>query len=349
MKARIVERKWVQEYFDERQCNHMPSLKVGYDGTLLATWCGGMMHWNADPMGRDCTIWLSRLERGSREWTCPEGVGTDMKYACHNGSFFENRHGHIYLIFAKYLDTYTTILNWAKNDKLWYRKSLDGGFTWLPAQETNIPTIGFPACDGVLAANGDMVMAISSVEDPERFLGSVRILRSTDDGKTWQSGQLLQTEDGSKIREPAITLRPDGSILMFTRNCPLDVEWGQPGDVRKIYAYTSKSTDNGKTWSTPKPSTITNNESKLDVISWPDGSILMGYNNTINLDWHERSPLTLAHSKDEGQTWENLIDIAPAPGIKCQPALCRGPDGLLNIIYMHRHTAVEHVVVELKS
>jgi len=75
----------------------------------------------------------------------------------------------------------------------------------------------------------------------------------------------------------------------------------------------------------------------------------MAYNRTTHLDWHERSPLWLACSQDEGECWEDLIEIAPGPGNKCQPAMCRGEDGLLHVVYMHRHTAVEHVIVEVKE
>lgn len=350
MKAKIVERKWVQAYFDVRQCNHMPSLTVGYDGTLLAIWCGGMMDWNGDPMGRDCTIWLSRLEKGADEWSCLEGVGTDMRYSCHNSCFYKNRHGEIIVVFTKFLDTCVNSSTWCGGrDKLWSTKSKDGGLTWLPAKETNIPLIGHPACDGVLLDNGDMLMAISSTEDdPEgRYFGMVRILRSTDDGDTWQMEELIKAKDLTNIREPAIALRPNGDIQMFTRACPKGMGWGT-GEKQTIYAYKTRSSDNGKTWTDPVPSTITNNESKIDLIS-SDANLLMAYNNTTDLDWHERSPLWLAASKDEGQTWENIIELAPAPGNKCQPAICLDEEGLLHVIYMHRHTAVEHVTVEISE
>ena len=42
-------------------------------------------------------------------------------------------------------------------------------------------------------------------------------------------------------------------------------------------------------------------------------TILMAYNDTPETDWHERSPLTLAMSQDEGKTWQNLVTLAPAP------------------------------------
>ena len=41
------------------------------------------------------------------------------------------------------------------------------------------------------------------------------------------------------------------------------------------------------------------------------------------------------------------IELAPAPGNKCQPAMCKDRDGRLNVIYMNRHTAIEHLVLEL--
>ena len=36
MNAAIIERNWVVEWFDERQCYHMSSLTMAPDGTLLA-------------------------------------------------------------------------------------------------------------------------------------------------------------------------------------------------------------------------------------------------------------------------------------------------------------------------
>lgn len=350
MRARIVERKWVQKWFDERQCNHMPSITLGYDGTLLAVWCGGLLDWNGDPMGADCTIWLSRLEKDAKEWSIPDGIGTDMHYACHNTAFVKNKKGKIILIFAKFLDTSQNASTWCNGrDKLWMRKSKDGGLTWLPARETNIPLIGHPSNDAVLLPNGEIVMAITSTEKPELYFGSVRILRSLDDGETWELGSLLYAEDGAKIREPAITLRPDGAIQMFTRACPKDLAWGGDNYKGKLASYKTRSDDGGKTWTPPIASSILNNESKIDLITWSDGTLLMAYDNTRNLDWHERSPLWLAYSKDEGENWNNLIELAPAPGNKCQPAMCQGEDGLLHLVYMHRHTAVEHVAVEIRG
>ena len=64
MQAKIIDRKWVVEWFDERQCYHMPSLTLADNGNLLAVWNGGFLQWNGDPMGRDAKDWVSVLGRG---------------------------------------------------------------------------------------------------------------------------------------------------------------------------------------------------------------------------------------------------------------------------------------------
>lgn len=306
MNAAIIERNWVVEWFDERQCYHMPSLTMAPDGTLLAVWNGGFLQWNGDPMGRDAKDWVSRLEPGAKSWSNPDAVG---------------------------------------RDELWMRKTQDNGRTWLPAVPAGIQS-GHASNDSVLLPDGTIVFASTSTELPEYYFGAVQIYRSHDDGESWEKGALLTADDGNRIREPAICLRPDGRLLLFTRTCPGTAGWGTAGN-RSLPSYRAESLDGGLTWSQPKPCGILNNESKLDVISWDKETILMAYNDTPETDWHERSPLTLAYSKDEGLTWQNLITLAPAPGNKCQPAMCRDAQGRLNVIYMHRHTAIEHLVLEI--
>ena len=69
MQAKILKRDWVVEWFDERQCYHMPSLTRAANGNLLAVWNGGFLQWNGDPMGRDAKDWVSILEPGAEHWS----------------------------------------------------------------------------------------------------------------------------------------------------------------------------------------------------------------------------------------------------------------------------------------
>ncbi|MCE5188554.1 MAG: exo-alpha-sialidase [Eubacteriales bacterium] len=225
------------------------------------------------------------------------------------------------------------------------RKTTDGGLTWLPAHPANI-TSGHASNDSVLLPDGTIVFASTSSELPDRYFGAIRIYISHDDGETFEQGPLLCAGDGNLIRKPALCLRPGGVIRLFSRTCPGNAGWGSAGN-RSLPSYTCESKDSGRTWTKPVPSGILSNESKIDVISRDDRTILMAYNDTPETGWHEHSPLTLAMSRDEGSPWENILELAPAPGNKCQPAMCRERDGRLNIVYMHRHTAIEHLVVEI--
>lgn len=348
MQAKIVERKWVVEWFDERQCYHMPSLTLAENGNLLCVWNGGFLQWNGDPMGRDAKDWVSVLPYGEKAWTNPDAVGCDIRYCCHDPIFIHNRKGEILLLYAKFLDTEVNFSTWCNGrDELWMRKTTDCGMSWQPARPAGIQS-GHASNDSVLLPNGDIVFASTSSELPDKYFGAIRIYRSRDDGETWEQGPLLSADDGNLIREPALCLRPDGTLRLFTRTCPGNAGWGTAGN-HSLVSYTAESRDGGLSFTQPVPTTILNNESKLDVISWDENTLLMAYNNTPETDWHERSPLTLACSKDEGKTWENLIDLASAPGNKCQPAMCKDRDGRLNVVYMNRHTAIEHLVLEIEK
>ena len=105
MQAKVLEQKWLLEWFDERMCYHMPSLTKADNGNLLAVWNGGFLQWNGDPMGRDAQDWVSILEPGAEKWSNPDAVGCDIRYACHDPIWVKNRKGEIILIYAKFLDT----------------------------------------------------------------------------------------------------------------------------------------------------------------------------------------------------------------------------------------------------
>ena len=146
MKATIIERNWVVEWFDERQCYHMPSLTMADNGDLLAVWNGGFLQWNGDPMGRDAKDWVSVLPRGGHVWSNPDAVGCDIRYCCHDPIFIKNNRGEIILLFAKFLDTETNFLTWCNGrDQLWMRKTRDCGRTWEPAKPDTPPTTA-PSC-----------------------------------------------------------------------------------------------------------------------------------------------------------------------------------------------------------
>ena len=128
-------------------------------------------------------------------------------------------------------------------DELWIRKTTDGGRTWEPAKPAGIQS-GHASNDSVLLPDGTIVLASTSSELPDKYFGAVRVYLSHDDGETWEKGPILSAEDGTLIREPALCLRPDGVLRMFTRTCPGNTGWG--AGCQSIPCYTAESRDGGE-------------------------------------------------------------------------------------------------------
>lgn len=123
---------------------------------------------------------------------------------------------------------------------------------------------------------------------------------SDDNGRTWTASQEVANPDSIVHQEPGVTELKNGDIMEFIRT---------NGKVQ----YLSFSKDKGLTWSTAERSSIKSPTSPASIARIPStGDLLMVWNNN-GVD-EKRTPLTVAISKDEGQTWENLKNVEDDPG-----------------------------------
>lgn len=92
------------------------------------------------------------------------------------------------------------------------------------------------------ASNGDLLTVYRKGVTHLTFDGSIRLKRSTDNGKTWSSESTIITGVGHDYRDPSLTKLANGNIIMsyFDRITSSN-----------ILIYTSISTDNGVTFGTP--------------------------------------------------------------------------------------------------
>jgi sialidase-1 len=149
---------------------------------------------------------------------------------------------------------------------------------------------------------------------------------SDDEGKTWFECKQYTYLPMRGTMEPKIVELKDGRLMMVMRN--------QLGSVFK-----SMSSDGGETWSNPQTTGLMAPESCPGLLRIPQtGDILLIWNHSPydpKFDHYGiRSPMTLAISKDEGETWQGFKNVESAPDWEfTNPAAIVTREGKLLIAY----------------
>jgi hypothetical protein len=180
--------------------------------------------------------------------------------------------------------------------------------------------------------------------------GDVIMLRSKDQGKTWDEKQSIAAIKDLDEREGCGVQFKDGTIVVgiFYNNLydsdgrynSKQLKAPSPqasGKRRQLGTYIITSHDNGHTWSEPNfidttGMPFTNLEGPTDApIEMPDGSIVMGViAYRLNGDAHDTASVML-RSSDQGKTWTYLSTIADDPGGKLggfvEPGIVRTKSG----------------------
>jgi hypothetical protein len=215
----------------------------------------------------------------------------------------------------------------------YFSKTTDGGVTWstprdIAPQNQNMFTIGNQI---VVLPGGTLVDAIhfgkgSGLDAPNAsFTG---VMRSTDGGATWSKPIVVSTnpvandvdpDTGTPLRTGADIGGGLPDIAVDPTSGALYVVWEDSrfsgGDHNDIAL--SKSTDGGRSWSTPAmvnqtPNGVVAFTPMVDVL--PDGTVGVTYYDIRN---NTPDPATLptdyfiVHSHDGGATWEDEARITP--------------------------------------
>jgi hypothetical protein len=124
---------------------------------------------------------------------------------------------------------------------------------------------------------------------------------STDGGKSWSLTETWAKLPGDRgMQEPVVAELADGRLVMLAR-------------TGKGAHHRSYSSDGGRTWSVPQPTTLTAACSPLTMKTMPDGRLLVVYDHSTPLGpeaFFPRLPLVWAVSSNGGATWSppHVID-----------------------------------------
>lgn len=141
---------------------------------------------------------------------------------------------------------------------------------------------------------------------------------SDDTGKTWRrSSSVFTGQDAAgkrvTVQEPGVVPLRDGRLMMFIRS--------SAGCQMLSY-----SSDEGVTWSDPQLSSIISPVSPASIKRIPaTGDLLLVWNNHEHIAPElrgKRTPLSVAVSSDDGQTWKHVKSVYSDPlGWYCYTAI----------------------------
>ncbi len=305
---------------------HASTLLPLEDGRVLAAWFGGS-HESFPDVG----IWLS--EKGENGFSEAQIVAASLEPHW-NPVLFRAPDGRIMLFYklGRFIPDWRTCVI----------ESTDGGRSWSAERELvpgDVSGGRGPVRNKPLVLKSGRILAPASVE---RGLWRCFIDISDDGGATWRKSNLIEARGTGHLEEGLIFWQEKAMEAklrgeLFDRSqAPKEYQHGrgiiQPTlweDETGVHAlmrsgegaiYRSDSTDSGESWCEAYPTSMPNNNSGIDLTRLPDGTLLLAYN-PINQNFGLRSPISLAASRDGGESWEKLCDLEAEPGEFSYPAI----------------------------
>ena len=296
------------------QC-HASTVVQTADGALMTAWFGGTKE--KDP---DVSIWVSRFENG--KWSAPIRAARVQECAHWNPVLFTDAEGATHLFFKvgpeiPYWQTY-------------WMSTTDNGLTWTAPKELVPGDKGGrgPVKNKPIILSDGSWLAPASTE-----LGGWKPFadRSTDHGATWTRSADFQRDNsvlpGVGAIQPTFWESPKGCVHALLRT----------GAGR---VWRADSRDFGQTWSPVYATPLPNNDSGLDLLRHDDGRLYLVYN-PVGKNWGPRTPLDLAVSHDDGNTWTTLAHLEDDPNLESEysyPAIVRTREGIAICYTYNRDT-----------
>jgi sialidase-1 len=204
--------------------------------------------------------------------------------------------------------------------------------------------------DACRAGNGDIIVVFYAgsgyaagyyVDKPDwpKGGGWICMVRSSDEGHTWTSPQVLY-HDGRDNRDPHIARLSDGALV-----CSFFTLYKEGEETRSPGAQIVRSHDDGRTWEKQAQDVCPEYGCSAPVRQLPDGTCILGV-------YHEKWPGAwggVVRSTDMTKTWSEPIPIGKGAGIylDAETDVIRLKDGRLyaalrsSVVNMHYATSAD--------
>ena len=278
-------------------------------------------------------VFGSRLTAGSRKWTAPQAIAGNPFKSLGNPVVWQAPDGIVWLFYVtRFGDTWST-------SRIKAKISHDGAKTWSDSFLVTLQEGTMVRNQPIVLSDGDYLLPIyhETGADTE-FTGAdstSRMLRFTPGETLWREVGTIRSDKGN-IQPGVVEVSP-GYLLAYCRRCgdyePTDQGW----------TVTASSRDGGKTWTKGKDSTFKNPNSALDFKKLANGHLLLVFNDHM----YERSPLIVAISTDQGQTFPHRRNVMEGEGSFAYPTAIQTKDGKIHLIFTSdERTVIQHAVLD---
>jgi len=321
--------------------SHASNLLFLPNGDLLCTWFSGSREGQSD-----VAIVLSRLAKGSDQWTKPAVLAREPKYSFQNPVLFRDPTGKLWLFHTAQLAG-----KGQANSIIMEMTSTDNGHTWTHTK----PLFTKPGSydrHPLLIVGKEWIMPMyftpsrGIITGAESNYSAMKI--TSDGGAHWKE---CDVPDSSGLVQPTVLQLAPHRFVAFFRSRFAD------------WIYRSESTDGCK-WAPPVATQLPNNNASVQAALLKDGHIVIAFNNVNATDKRgkptsaERKPLSVALSVDGGKTWPWVRDVETGtPGKDAEydlpdkvghdeysyPSIKQGPDGNLHMAYTFRRATIKYV------
>jgi predicted neuraminidase len=303
---------------------HASTLAELPNGDLIAAWWEGTYE-----TAPDVVVAGARLAAGSESWSGPVVLADTPGKAEGNAVLFASPGGRLWLFYV------TMYGQWWNQCKIHYKTSDDGGHTWSESSLLRDELGWMLRNKPLVLSSGRIVLPVyreSSTSD--QVNNHSLMLLSDDGGQTWVASEPIRSMPPNL--QPTVIERSDGSLLALCRYYVYPV----PDENGRIWKSTSR--DGGETWSPASRTALLNPNAAIDMIKTASGNLVLAFNDATN----KRTPLKIALSQDEGETWPVQKAVETAEGAYDYPAIIQSNDGLIHLTYSYNHLTIKHVTFD---
>ena len=303
---------------------HASTIVEASDGSLVAAWFGGSGEGQPD-----VAIWSARKPIGEA-WTAPALVHKEPEQPAWNPVLFRVGDDRIHLYFKV-----------GPSPRAWSGVAVtsdDGGRSWSEPRWLPAGMLGPVRAKPILLADGSL-LAGSSLESYRTWSSWMEI--SHDGGASWSKHGPILYGDMERDRlgtiQPTVVEVAPGVVRAFFRT------------TRMGKIATARSEDGGRTWSRLELTDRDHPSAGIDSVRLDDGRVILIYNPSTR----RRTPLSLAVSFDDGQTFDDFLVVeeleAGERGELSYPAMIVDSRGDLQITYTWNRRRIRHATVPAVS